>query len=525
MIGPTLWKIRGRDARGARRPVPAATLAVCLLGAGLLVFTRGQTTAASSERRTAASPASLAAPAGSTPRLVTQARPAMGTTFTLRLYVNDQAQGHDAAEAAFEEIERVEEALSHYRPTSEISRINRLAATPPGIVTDAETFALLARAQAFSRQSDGAFDITVGPLMQAWGFFRGRGHYPSAAELATAQASTGWRHVTLDDTRRSLRTDRAGMSLDLGGIGKGYALDRAAAVLRAAGVTSALLDAGSSSLYAIGAPPDTDGWLIQIPDDTDATRTIAHVRLRDASLSTSGTQQQFFTMNGRRYSHIIDPRTGHPVEGMSQVTLLAPNATDSDALTKVAFVMGPERAPNVLAHTPGTAALFIRDTSASSKRIVQWRWPNDSASSDTAGLSRYERPQASRESGEPPSIATATAPLDRRKRPNGPRPKPRLASRVSRASRAHARIASGTRPPEQAARAASRPRSRRPTTLENNASGPTGRARSPLSPAARMRESSAATWPPPRGSALLEFQLRASLDPGVPSGAKTSSNA
>lgn len=145
----------------------------------------------------------------------------------------------------FEEIDRLDEALSNYRETSELSRINRLAAKEP-VTTDPEVFQLLQRSLDFNRQSNGAFDITVGPLMRAWGFFRGQGRYPTAAELEQARSRVGWQNIKLDAKSRTVRFLISGLELDLGGIGKGYAIDRAVSVLREAGVKSAFVDSGSS---------------------------------------------------------------------------------------------------------------------------------------------------------------------------------------------------------------------------------------------------------------------------------------
>jgi thiamine biosynthesis lipoprotein len=262
------------------------------------------------------------------------------------------------ARAAFEEIARVEAALSSYRPTSEISRINGSAVRGP-VVTDPEVFGVIEQALHYSRRSDGAFDITVGALMRAWGFFRDDGHYPSLDELAEARAKVGWQHVALDNAKRSIRFLTPGIELDLGGIGKGFALDRAAHTLRRHGVTAALLGAGQSSYYAIGAPPDTEGWAITVHDPDDPARALSTVPLRDRSLSTSGNDQKSFWLDGRKYSHIIDPRTGEPATGMMQVTVTARTAADSDALATALFVLGPERAADLIEQGDDVAALLV----------------------------------------------------------------------------------------------------------------------------------------------------------------------
>jgi thiamine biosynthesis lipoprotein len=274
-------------------------------------------------------------------------------------------------ETAFEEIERVEAALSSYRPTSEISRINTNAGRGP-VVTDPEVFGLIKQALDCGRHTDGAFDITVGALVRAWGFFRNGGHYPSRAELSEARANVGWQHVALDTAARSIRFLAPGIELDVGGVGKGFALDRAARILRRHGVTAALLGAGQSSYYAIGAPPEAKGWPITISDPDDPAQVLSTAPLRDRSLSTSGNTQKFFWLDEKRYSHIIDPRTGEPATGMRQVTVTARTAADSDALATAIFVLGPERAAQLVKQGDGIAALLVTEHEEEGIVAIEW---------------------------------------------------------------------------------------------------------------------------------------------------------
>ena len=313
-----------------------------------------------------------ALPALAVDQLFSDSRPAMGTKFTIYLYAPDQASASAALDASFEEIERVEEAFSNYRNTSELSRINREAAAHP-VTTDPEVFDFLQTSFDFSRRSDGAFDITVGPLMRAWGFFRGQGHYPTREQLAKARAHVGWQHVKLDFTNRTIRFDEPGVELDPGGIGKGFAVDRVVAVLRDAGIKSALVDAGGSTIYALGAPPGHDGWTVRVPLPSDRTRTLSSVSLRDTSLSTSGNYEKFFKLAGHVYCHIMDPRTGEPVQGMLQTTVIAPDATTSDALSTSVFVLGPKASESLLRSSGATAALWVQGD-ANSPRVAKWQW-------------------------------------------------------------------------------------------------------------------------------------------------------
>ena len=300
-------------------------------------------------------------PAGPAPEsLFSETRPAMGTSFEVHLYAADRERARELFEAAFDEIERVEAALSNYRPSSELSRINAQAASA-AVTTDPEVFGLLVRGFEYSRLSDGAFDMTVGRLMKAWGFFRGSGRFPSEEELARVREQTGWRRVGLDPARRSVSFLAPGLELDPGGIGKGYALDRVAELLREQGVTAALLASGSSSIYALGAPHGKAGWAVRVPDPVERTRALSTVTLKDQSLSTSGNYEKFFRMGGRTYCHIMDPRTGRPVEGVLQTTVIAPQATDSDALSTAVFVLGPERGARLLAGVAGAAGMVVTD--------------------------------------------------------------------------------------------------------------------------------------------------------------------
>jgi len=324
--------------------------------------------------------------------LSVQSRNAMGTVFTIYLYARDGGQASASLEAAFEEIERLEEALSDYRATSELSRINRLAARQ-AVTTDPEVFALLQRSLAYSRRSAGAFDVTVGPLMRAWGFFRGKGRYPTDRELRRARESVGSEKVDLDPAARTVRFAAPGVELDLGAIGKGYAVDRAVKVLREAGVKAALVDAGSSTLYAMNAPPGKSGWTVHVPMPGDRSQTVSTVTLRNESLSTSGSYEKFFQLDGHRYCHVMDPRNGVPVQGVLQATLIAPDSTTTDALSNAMFVMGPEAGRKLLATVPGARGLWILGEPGA-QRLVQWQWP------DCAGDGNERTLAAKREKGK-----------------------------------------------------------------------------------------------------------------------------
>ncbi len=190
--------------------------------------------------------------------LFTRVHPAMGTDFTLYVYAADAKAADHEAEHVFAIVDQLDSLLSNYQPQSELSRINYEAADH-AVTTDPETFRFLQQSLAWSARSDGAFDITVGKLMKAWGFFRSTGHVPSDAELAQVRAQTGWKRVELNAATRTVRFTSPGVELDPGGIGKGFAVDAAVKALRADGVHAALLSAGSSTIYGMGAPPASPG--------------------------------------------------------------------------------------------------------------------------------------------------------------------------------------------------------------------------------------------------------------------------
>jgi FAD:protein FMN transferase len=281
---------------------------------------------------------------------------AMGSSFSLVLFGPDRAGLEAAAAAAFAEAHRLDRLLSNYLDESEWSAMNREAASRPVRVTP-ELFALLSDCLEYSRMSDGAFDITVGPLIKVWGFYKGEGGLPRPKEIKDALNRVGYRHVQLDPDLRTVRFAHPGMDLDPGGIGKGYAVDRMVEVLKQAGVRIALVSASGSSIYGLSAPPDEpQGWPITIRTPRDPSAVATHVVLKNMSLSTSGNYEKFFWAEGRTYSHIIDPRTGYPAQGTSAVSVLAPRTIDSEAWTKPFFINGRAWAS---AHKPAGFRVFF----------------------------------------------------------------------------------------------------------------------------------------------------------------------
>lgn len=283
---------------------------------------------------------------------------AMGSNFSIILYGNDRARMEEAINSAFDEVKRLDGMLSNYLSGSEWSQLNRDAADR-AVRVSPELFQLLSACLDYSRRSEGAFDITVGPLMKVWGFYEGSGLLPRPAELKAALARVGYRHLQLDPAARTVRFGLPGVELDPGGIGKGYAVDCMVEILRRKGFDSALVSGSGSSIYGLGAPPtEPKGWRVAIGAPRDPGKPIAEVWLKNMSMSTSGTYEKFFWAEGRTYSHIMDPRTGYPAQGTSLVSVVAPRTIDSEAWTKPYFVNGRIWAAK---HTPKEFRIFFCD--------------------------------------------------------------------------------------------------------------------------------------------------------------------
>ena len=293
----------------------------------------------------------------------------MGSTFSLVLYGKDRAQLQSAARAAFDEAHRIDALISNYQPASEWGEVNRSAGLR-AVHVSTELFNLLSASVRYSRESEGAFDITVGPLMKVWGFYKGEGMLPRSAEVAKALESVGYKHVRLDATARTVHFDRSNMELDPGGIGKGYAVDRMVDALKRNGVSMALVSASGSSIYGMGAPPDEPrGWRVTIRLPGDLHRTAAEVFLKDMSLSTSGSYEKFFRADGRTYSHIMDPRTGYPAQGVTSVSVVTPRTIDSEVWAKPYFING--RAWTVANKPKDFRVFFCEDSSDQSCTWIQ----------------------------------------------------------------------------------------------------------------------------------------------------------
>jgi thiamine biosynthesis lipoprotein len=298
----------------------------------------------------------------------------MGCAYAIVAYGEDAAALPRVLEAALDEVDRLDRLMSHYKPESALSRLNRQAAAGP-VAVDPELFGLIAESLRYSRDSDGAFDITVGPLMKAWGFFRGGGRVPGDAELCALRAYVGYQHVVLNAPERTIRFDRPGVELDLGGIAKGYAVDRVVDLLRHERVKAALVSAGGSTIVGLGAPPGRAAWDVEIQDPVTPAGAAFTVSLKDRSLSVAGSSEKSFERDGVTYSHVMDPRAGRPVRGVLSVAVLAANGTAGDALDDAFFVEGVEGSRRHMERLRDIEAFFLLPDPRTGWRMVHLTSP------------------------------------------------------------------------------------------------------------------------------------------------------
>lgn len=295
-------------------------------------------------------------------RSVEYAARTMGTYARVVVVTADSATAAPAARAAHSAFARVDSLMSNWTTTSEIARLNRLPANTPTTVHP-EVARVLAAALAVGTQSGGAFDITVEPLVRAWGFIGGKPRVPDPDTARAAAALVGARHVDFDAATGRFALRRPGVRVDLGGIAKGHAVDAAADSLRARGIADALVDI-SGNMVALGAPAGATAWRIGIRDPRDRRPYFARLTLTGEAISTSGKYEQFVAKDGRTYGHIMDPRTGQPAEGLIAVTVVAPTAMAADAWSTALFVLGAREARRMAAGRSDLSAVLVSPGSA-----------------------------------------------------------------------------------------------------------------------------------------------------------------
>lgn len=294
--------------------------------------------------------------------LLTARRDAMGSFFEVKLSPRVPGAA-DLAARALDVVEDLEARLTVYREDSEISRLNALGARGE-VELSPETVEVLTLAFRVGAETGGAYDVTAGALSEVWGFFRGPRRVPTPEALAEARARVGFQRVTLDPARRVARFDREGIRINLGSVGKGYAIDRAAELVRRHWwPTGALIHGGRSSLYALGSPPGRFGgrWPIGLHNPFDPDRPLGTLFLRNRGLGTSGATYQHFEVDGQRLGHILDPRTGRPIppDGPASLTVIAANAAEADAYSTAFSVLSPREAAAVARARPELSILAL----------------------------------------------------------------------------------------------------------------------------------------------------------------------
>jgi len=309
----------------------------------------------------------------------------MGTRCYVELWADEPAKGNDAIDAVMAELRRIDSLMSHYKPESQLSQINQYANERP-VQVDKELFDLIRLSTHYSQITEGAFDITYASVGYLYNYPQ---HIrPTEAQIRQALPAVNWRNMLLDEEHHTVRFEHPGMRIDLGGIGKGYAVDRGIDVLKARGIARALVTAGGDSRIIgdrIGRP-----WLVAIRHPDNPSKVVTRIPLSDSAVSTSGDYERYFDEDGVRYHHIIDPRTGHSASKVRSATILAPTATQTDGMSKTAFVLGAEKALEIINRMPEYDAVFVLPDG----RVLY-----------SNGL----RPPASRPADAPPPAPTASS--------------------------------------------------------------------------------------------------------------------
>ena len=280
--------------------------------------------------------------------------PIMGTRVYVQLWADDAVKGNEAIDAVMADMRRIDELMSHYKPESQLSRINQHANEGP-VEVDQELFDLIKLSTYYSQITQGAFDITYASVGYLYDYPK---HiHPTESQIKSALPSINWRNMLLDEAHHTVRFEHPGMRIDLGGIGKGYAVDRGIDILKARGVQHAVVTAGGDTRIIgdhMGRP-----WVVAIQNPDDPQKVVTRIPLSDSAMSTSGDYERFFDEDGVRYHHIIDPHTGHSASKVRSATILAPTATQTDGMSKTAFVLGAQKTLEIINRMPEYDAVFI----------------------------------------------------------------------------------------------------------------------------------------------------------------------
>lgn len=296
-------------------------------------------------------------------KLLKQTRMIMGTFAEISVYSNDEKIAGKAIDAALDEMERMDRIMSNYKDDSELSLLNKKAAKS-SVPCDKELLDVIKISQYYSELSEGAFDITISPIVALWGFFDEKGHIPSDKEIEDILPAVSYKNIVIDDKRAgskdlctiSYKNDQT--QIDLGGIGKGYAVDKAMEIMKKFDIDNACVNLGGN-ISVLGAPAGKNVWKVGVQHPRDSNEILGYLELKNEATATSGDYERFFEIQGKRYSHIIDPRTGKPVSGVMATTIVAPKGTEVDALSTSVFVLGPEKGLKLIGKIPGAGALIM----------------------------------------------------------------------------------------------------------------------------------------------------------------------
>jgi thiamine biosynthesis lipoprotein len=291
---------------------------------------------------------------------MSRAWPVMGTMLVVTAWVTDTSDMVPILLGARDSVRLVDSLMSTYRSSSDVSRVNAAAGSMQPVHVAQPTMAVLRKARLYWRLSGGAFDPTVGPLVRAWGFEQGPGRQPVGRELDSLRRLVGYGDVELDSARSTVRLPRAGMRLDLGGIAKGFALDLARRALRHPAIRAGTIDLGGN-VRLFGRPPGGDRWRVEIVDPLRRDGVVGAFLLDSGAVATSGSYEHYVVVGGRRYGHLIDPRTGSPARGVLSATAVGPLGEWSDGLSATLFLLGPRRGARLADSLSGVAGLWVVD--------------------------------------------------------------------------------------------------------------------------------------------------------------------
>jgi len=294
-------------------------------------------------------------------KLIKQTRMMMGTFAEVSIYSHDEKTAGKAIEGALDEMERMDRIMSNYKNDSELSKVNKKAAKSP-VPCNTELLDVIEQSQYYSELSGGAFDITVSPIVALWGFFREKGHVPPDKEIEKLLPAVSYKNIVV---KKNAETKKSGTvffkdiktQIDLGAIGKGYAVDKALEIIKKCGVDNGCINLGGN-IYVLGTPPGKNAWKIGVQHPRNSGEILGYLELKNEATATSGDYERFFEFNGKRYSHIINPQTGRPVSGTIATTIVAPTGTEVDALSTSVFVLGHEKGMELIKRIPNAEAMI-----------------------------------------------------------------------------------------------------------------------------------------------------------------------